>query len=194
MREIEIRRHSCTKKGPSRGRGSHLSSDGVALAREVSLEMGTFDLVLTSEVPRTLETAIAMGFAVDEQQAIPTEIASAAMAEIGHHDRWTWETPWVRFFEMIDTGGPVARLGSWLREMWIAALESVPDDGRVLVVSHGRMIEVGVISCLSDALPADLATWGESLHQCEGVRLSYEKGQFCDPRIFRTRRCASVSQ
>ena len=85
----------------------------MALAREVALGMGSYDLVLASEVPRTLETAIAMGFAVDGQQAIPTDVASAAIAEIGHHDRWTWATPWVRFSEKIDEGGP--GLHNWAR-------------------------------------------------------------------------------
>jgi hypothetical protein len=33
MRWLEVRRHSLTKKGPARGRGSHLSAEGVALAR-----------------------------------------------------------------------------------------------------------------------------------------------------------------
>jgi hypothetical protein len=65
MRIIQIRRHSYTKKGEARGRGSHLSAEGVALAREIGSQIGPFDLVLTSHSPRTLETAIAMGFAVD---------------------------------------------------------------------------------------------------------------------------------
>ena len=58
MPTIEIRRHSYTKKGESRGKGSHLSAEGVALAREIGHHIGPFDLVLTSDSPRTLETAI----------------------------------------------------------------------------------------------------------------------------------------
>ena len=66
MRSIQIRRHSYTKKGAARGKGSHLSAAGVTLARRIGAETGPFELVLTSTVPRTLETAIAMGYAVDE--------------------------------------------------------------------------------------------------------------------------------
>lgn len=35
LRVVEVRRHSYTKKGESRGIGSHLSADGVRLARAV---------------------------------------------------------------------------------------------------------------------------------------------------------------
>ena len=43
-----------------------LSAEGVRLAREVGVGMGPFAFVLASLVPRTHETALAMGFAVDE--------------------------------------------------------------------------------------------------------------------------------
>jgi broad specificity phosphatase PhoE len=192
MREIEIRRHSCTKKGEARGKGSHLSADGIALAREVSYAMGVFDFVLTSEVPRTLETAIAMGYAVDAQVGAPADVAGPAIDEIGHRERWSWEAPWVRFAEIVDQDGAVATFGRWLRETWVNALESVPDSGRVLVISHGRDIEVGVVACLQGVQTTDFSTWGEPLHQCEGVRMSYQNGSFLDPRILRARRCAAA--
>lgn len=38
-RWLEVRRHSLTKKGPARGRGSHLSAQGVTLARAVGAEL-----------------------------------------------------------------------------------------------------------------------------------------------------------
>ncbi len=40
MRTIEIRRHSYTKKGEARGKGSHLSPEGVTLAREIGNHIG----------------------------------------------------------------------------------------------------------------------------------------------------------
>jgi broad specificity phosphatase PhoE len=189
MREIEIRRHSCTKKGEGRGQGSHLSTDGVALAREVSEGMGRFDLVLASEIPRTLETALAMGYAVDALLETPHEIADPAMEEIGHHERWGWDAPWERFAEFVRQGGAVTEFAHWIRRAWTAALNTVPDGSRVLIISHGRYIEIGVIACLDGAPDFDLAGWGEPLHQCEGVRLSYDNHQFGDPRLLRTRHC-----
>ncbi len=112
MREIEIRRHSCTKKGPARGSGSHLSGDGVALAREVSLAMGPYDLVLTSPTcpVHWRRQLLWVSLSMNSRQSPPT-LRVPQWQRSGTHDRWTWETPWVRFFEMIDTGGPVTRSG-----------------------------------------------------------------------------------
>lgn len=192
MREIEIRRHSCTRKGIDRGRGSHLSPEGVHLAREIGMHMRKFDLVLTSEEPRTLETAIALGFAVDDTFSIPQDISVPALAALGHHERWSWDEPWVRFAKTVRQGGPVFRFGAWLRAAWVDALESTGDGGHVLVISHGRHIEAGVVGCLGDMAPPDFAHWGKPLHQCEGVRLSYAQGKFTDPCLIRTRRCAEA--
>ncbi|HEV8298679.1 MAG TPA: hypothetical protein VGQ20_15340, partial [Acidimicrobiales bacterium] len=65
-RVLEVRRHSHTKQGEARGRGSSLSRDGVALARVLGARTGPFAYVCTSQAPRTLETALAMGFSVDD--------------------------------------------------------------------------------------------------------------------------------
>ncbi len=62
MKTIEIRRHTYRTKP-----GQHLSQQGVTLARKVGEGVGPFERVITSTVPRAFETAIAMGFAVDEQ-------------------------------------------------------------------------------------------------------------------------------
>ena len=62
MKTIEIRRHSIRSKP-----GDHLNQQGVTLARLVGENLGPFDRVITSTLPRAFETAIAMGFAVDEQ-------------------------------------------------------------------------------------------------------------------------------
>jgi hypothetical protein len=66
MRWLEVRRHSLTKKGAARGRGSHLSAHGVALARAIGADLGSVAYVVTSASPRAVETAIAMGLAVDD--------------------------------------------------------------------------------------------------------------------------------
>lgn len=175
MRSIEIRRHSYTKKGSGRGKGSHLSTEGVTLARAVGAEIGPFDLVLTSCVPRTLETAVAMGFAVDDQLDALGDLPPDVYDEVGHHERWTWEAPFTRFAQLIACGGATARLGQRQREVWSQALESIPAHGRVLVVSHGRIIESGVVTCFPDE---DVSNWGAPFQHCEGVRLRYECEHF----------------
>ncbi len=150
--------------------------------------MGQFALVLTSEVSRTFETALAMGFAVDRQFSVPQDIGSPAIAIVGHHARWPWPEPWVRFAGLVREGGAVAVFGHWLRQIWADALESIAGGGHVLVISHGRDIEAGVVACLDQMAPVELLEWGDPLHQCEGLRLSYANGRFGDPRTLRTRR------
>jgi broad specificity phosphatase PhoE len=175
MRTIEIRRHAHTKKGEGRGKGSHLSAEGVALARKLGGEIGPFDLVLTSPAPRALETAVAMGFAVDDQPEALGDLPPAVLEEVGHHERWAWEEPFVTFARFVRQGGPTARMGERQREVWVRALESVPTGGRVLIISHGRIIECGLVTCIPDG---DFAAWGPSFRHCEGVRIMFAEGRF----------------
>jgi broad specificity phosphatase PhoE len=182
MGSIEIRRHSYTKKGPERGKGSHLSARGVAVAREVGAQMGSFDLVLTSLVPRTLETAIAMGFAVDDQQDVLGDILPAVLDEIGHHDRWSWLEPFVHFAQVMATGGPTAQLGASQLEAWMQAMESVGPQSQVLIVSHGRIIEAGLVACFPEG---DFAAWGTPFQQLEGVQMLYDHGRFTHLQLLR---------
>jgi broad specificity phosphatase PhoE len=185
MREIEIRRHAFTKKGDARGKGTQLSAEGVAIARKLSQEMGTFARVFSSDIPRTLETAVAMGYAVDDGIVPPAELIDAAIRVVGHHERWAWEQPWAKFAALVRQRGPVADLGSWLYAAWAEKLAEVADGERVLIISHGRMIEIGVIACLPDLPIAEFADWGEPLHHLEGVRMSYSDGQLVHPHLLR---------
>lgn len=63
MKILEVRRHSFRKQGG----GSQLSQVGVEYARRLGVTMGSFAYVATSVSPRARETAIAMGFAVDQE-------------------------------------------------------------------------------------------------------------------------------
>ncbi len=119
MKTIEIRRHCYTKKGEGRGKGSHLSTEGVQQARRIGEKIGPFDLVITSRISRTLETALAMGFAVDEQQEVLGDIPADVWEEIGHQERWTWEEPFVMFAEIIARNGPTSWMGRRQKEAWV---------------------------------------------------------------------------
>jgi len=182
MQTLEIRRHSLTKKGEGRGKGSHLSPAGVALARAIGQQLAPFDRVFTSTVPRTLETAIALGFAVDEQLEALGDISPEVLAEIGHHDRWSWPEPFVKFAELVKQGGPTAQLGQRQRQVWADALASAPKTGRVLIISHGRVIEAGLVAALPHG---DFSAWGQPFSHCEGIRLSYANGEFSDLKFLR---------
>lgn len=175
MRTIEIRRHCYTKKGEARGRGSHLSMEGVAQARRIGAQIGPFNLVLTSHVPRTLETALAMGFSVDEQLEVLGDIPAEVWEEIGHQERWTWESPFAMFARFVAQGGPTALMGARQRTAWMDALEAVPSGGSVLIVSHGRIIEAGLVTCFPEG---DFTAWDAPFHHGEGVTMHYAEGQF----------------
>jgi broad specificity phosphatase PhoE len=175
MRVLEVRRHSLTKKGPERGKGSHLSAQGVRLAREIGGNVGPSELVLTSPVPRTLETALAMGYAVDNILDVLAEMPQAMLDEVGHYERWSWPEPFKVFADIMATGGATAQMGQKLRETWQKALDSVSENGKVLVISHGRLLEPGLIACLPDA---DYATWGKPFQHMEGFQLDYAEGVF----------------
>jgi len=179
VRWLEVRRHSLTKKGESRGRGSHLSARGVAFARAVGAGLGPFEHVVTSTSPRTLETALAMGYAVDDAVDMPSGYVAG---EVDHHDQWRWEQPYVTYAQLIGRGGGLAEVAGELRAIWIKAVEAVPDGAGALVVAHGGAIEPALVSCL----PAgDLASWGAPFGHCHGVRLSYDDGYFRSVRFDR---------
>jgi broad specificity phosphatase PhoE len=148
MRWLEVRRHSVTKKGPARGRGSHLSAQGVALARAVGAELGQIAYVLTSAAPRAIETAVAMGVAVDDAVDLPSGYVPG---EVGFHEQWAWAQPWVRYAELVARGGGLAAVARAHRAAWVQAVASVAVGEAALVVSHGGAIEPTLVACLPHA-------------------------------------------
>jgi broad specificity phosphatase PhoE len=172
MRWLEVRRHSLTKKGPARGRGSHLSAQGVALARAVGAELGPVAYVLTSAAPRAVETAVAMGAAVDDTVDLPSGYVPG---EVAFHEQWTWTRPWVRYAELVAQGRGLAAVAGAHRAAWTRAVASLDDGETALVVSHGGMIEPALVACLPDA---DHARWGALFGHCDGARLGFEEGRF----------------
>lgn len=166
MKVIEHRRHAKRAKP-----GKHLAQEGVDMARRLGDEIGSFDLVVTSDKPRAIETAIAMGFA-------PTETVddlSDFTAEL------TRETEWdAGFAEMARVVGnrpnsPASGVAQKHASIVEEIAERLPEDGRALVISHGGIVEIGTVA----ALPGhDFSEWDYALGFCEGVRLSYQDGAF----------------
>ncbi len=173
MRWIEVRRHSLTKKGSLRGSGSHLSQAGVALARVVGETLGQFERVVASEVPRAVETAIAMGYAVDEVLVMPSGYVPG---EVGHHDQWRWSQPYVRYAELVRGRGGLARVALGQLAVWRRVLSSIPDGASALIVGHGGTIEPTLVAALPGA---DHENWGSPLRHCDGARLAFDR-QFLD--------------
>ena len=171
MKTIEIRRHSMRNRP-----GDHLNQPGVTLARLVGENLGPFDRVVTSTLPRAIETAIAMGFAVDEFY----ELMSSYGYEVEN------EAPWplfpAEYAEAIRRGKAAARYANQLKAIYTKLADFLMDGRAALVVNHGGVVEMGAIACLPDA---DHRSWGAHFDYCEGIRLFWEGGKFVEGEILR---------
>ncbi len=167
MRTVEHRRHTMRVKP-----GQHLSQAGVDLARAVGQDLEPFDRVLTSSVPRAFETAIAMGFAVDDQSDLLASLPD------GFEDEVRWDAGISRFAEVIrdNPRGVVAQFARQLAVLHREVASQLPDNGRALVISHGGIVEASAIGCKPDQ---NYATWGPACGYCEGVRLNFN-GTVCE--------------
>jgi len=163
-----------TKKGEARGRGSHLSAEGVALARRIGADLGGFDFVAVTPAPRTLETALAMGFAVD---AVLEFACGYIAGEFEHHAQWEWSQPYTRFAELLRARCKLAVVAAADAEVWRRMAADLPAGGRALIVSHGGSIEPVLVACLPTA---DHGSWGRPLAHCDGVILHERQGAFFD--------------
>ena len=171
MKTIEIRRHSIRSKP-----GDHLNQSGVSLARLVGQNLGPFDRVVTSTMPRAFETAIAMGFAVDEQNALMSSYGDDVEREA------PWPLSCAEYAEVIRKGGAAARYANQLVAVYTKLADYLADGRAALVVNHGGIVEMGAVVALPNA---DHTKWGSHFECCEGIRLFYEDGKFVNAEILR---------
>ena len=168
MPVIDHRRHSLRAKP-----GPDLTQAGVALARSVGAgEFGAisgYDRVLTSTVPRAFQTAIAMGFAVDEQLDSLATMGSAAFAD------YRWPQPIGVAARALLGDGPAGKFAAAQAELLADVAASLPPEGSALIVSHGGIVEAGAVALLSDA---DHTAWGPAIGYVEGIRLYFD-GAHC---------------
>lgn len=179
MRWLEVRRHSLTKKGTERGHGSHLSADGVALARRIGEEVGPVAYAVTNGLSRSVETAIAMGCAVDADIPLPSGYVPG---EVAHHDQWQWPQPYVHYARLLANGTGLAAVAARHSEVWVGAVENVADGETALIISSGGSIEPTLVACFADD---DHAAWGKPFSHCDGARLAYEDGRFVSIQMSR---------
>jgi broad specificity phosphatase PhoE len=173
---LVIRRHSLRK---STG-GSQLSQQGVELARSVGATMGPFAVVATSVSPRARETALAMGFAVD-QEAV-TLGSDPDLYEESDESRW-WEAdqPFVALAKAVAAGGAYHLYAHRLAGLWRDLMTPLSNEDAALVIGHSGELEAGLVACLPDG---DFASWGGPFGCCEGARLRFEN-HFTDVEILR---------
>lgn len=167
LRIIEHRRHTMRAKP-----GRHLSQPGVDLARRVGEGLGPFHRVVTSSLPRAFETALAMGFAVDEQVSLLASLPD------GFEDEVPWDAGIGRIASAVRRrpDGTVARFAHQLAAFHRDLAARLPDGGRALVISHGGIVEASAVGCKPDG---DYAGWGPAFGYCEGVRM-YFHGTRCE--------------
>jgi broad specificity phosphatase PhoE len=171
MRYVELRRHTERVKP-----GQHLSQVGVDLARRIGNTIGPFNRVITSTIPRAYETAIAMGFAVDEQLAETSLMADNLEKEIA------WDAGFAAFAEGAMRSDRVA---DYVRQQGALILRialALPDEGAALVVSHGGIVEAQTVGCLPHT---DFTSWGGGCDYCEGARLYFDGEQFVRGDVLR---------
>lgn len=166
MRTLEIRRHSFTKKGEARGRGSDLSREGVTAARSLGARLGEFDHVVASTSPRTMETAIAMGFAVDDLMEMPSPTETG---EVEFHSWREWNDPYTTLRSMSLESRAIAAFLDKQAKRALDVVDRLGKRDRVLMVGHGGWIEAVVASLVE---PDQLARVGGSFWHLDGIRLS----------------------
>ncbi|HNF94355.1 MAG TPA: phosphoglycerate mutase family protein [Anaerolineales bacterium] len=171
MKILEVRRHSIRHAG-----GDHLSQAGVALARNVGQNIGPFDFVSTSTLPRAFDTAIAMGFAVNEQNPLMNTYGGAVEREA------PWPMPFFHYSEIVKQAEAAAKYAHDLMDYYLGILNHIPQGGSALVVNHGGVVELGVVACLPDA---DFSAWGDAVEYCEGARLFWDGGKFVNGEVLR---------
>jgi broad specificity phosphatase PhoE len=172
MRVVEHRRHS--HRDPA---GIHLSREGVELARRLTPTIGRFDRVVTSPKPRAVETAEALGFAVDafvpDLGGMPDDAAPA----LGGLDLRSF-ADYVRLVDRSEVAAQYARRqADRLRE----ELERTPEGGRMLAVSHGGIVEFSAAGAVGHAA----SQWGALVGHLEGVRLTLDRGRWVRGEVIR---------
>lgn len=161
MKILEIRRHSIRNKP-----GDHLSQEGVSLARLIGQELGPFDRVVTSLLPRAFETAIAMGFAVDEQ----TELLNTYGLNVEREA--PWPLSFAEYAQIFQNDGHAAKYARKLAKYFAGVMGYISEGRSALAVSHGGVVELSVIGCLPDF---DYSSWGGAVEYCEGARLYWDE-------------------
>jgi broad specificity phosphatase PhoE len=171
MKIIEVRRHSIRSKP-----GEHLNQSGVTLARLVGQNLGPFDRVVTSTLPRAFETAIAMGFTVDEFNETMSSYGSDVEREA------PWPLSCAGYAEVVRNGGAAAYYANQLVQVYTKLASYLMDGRAALVINHGGVAELGAVACLPDA---DHVAWGSHFEPCEGIRLFWDDGKFVDGEVLR---------
>jgi broad specificity phosphatase PhoE len=176
MRLLEVRRHA-RRERPAQ----HLIQRGVQMAHTVGEQLGPFDLVVSSPLARCIETAVAMGFAVDE---VCPELAGADLRgeTFPGIDDVDWDAGYAGFGHLFAQGGEFSEFARSQAALWLAIARRLPAGGRALIVGHGGFIEGAAVAAFPEA---DHLAWGRTTRHCEGVLVGVESGRFASIEVLR---------
>jgi hypothetical protein len=127
-----------------------------------------------------VETAIAMGYAVDD--ILP--MGSGYVSTVAHHDHWSWSSPFLRYRELLDEDSTLALAADRELKLWRTARDRVSEHDKALIVSHGGIIEPTLVR----AVPAgDCSGWGQPFSHLDGVRLVFDDEEVVEVEFDRYR-------
>lgn len=156
--------------------GAHLSQEGVTLARRIGEGLGPFERVVTSTLPRAFETAIAMGFAVNEQVELMSTYSDSVAQEV------PWPQSFAAYAKAVKRDKAAAHYANQLARFYSELADSLTENGSALVINHGGIVELGIVA----AFPAaDYGSWGDAVDYCEGARLFWQDGKFVSAELLR---------
>lgn len=160
MKTLTIFRHTQRTKP-----GQNLSQTGINLANIIASDTKHFDLVATANIPRAIQTAIALGHEVtmleDALGHLPKNI----------FNKCNWPNSFTEISAAISTHKSVSEYAQTQANLWMSIASQLPKSGNALIISHGAIIELGMLASLPDA---DHENWGTAMGYCEGIRLKID--------------------
>lgn len=170
-RLLEVRRHAERTKP-----GQNLSRAGIDRARAAGASGLPFARVVTSPSPRAVQTAVAMGYAVDQEEVVLQSFGSAVSALID------WQAGFANWQQGVSASSVVAAFATLQAAIWRQVLTDILPGQAALVVTHGGMIEAGVMA----TVPAiQWSQAGGALDYVEGVRLWFSDAQCVNAIVLR---------
>ena len=166
MKIVHIR-HSIREEGKK-----HLSKEGLNLAQKVGQSLGEFDVVISSESFRAIETTTAMGYPIDAtisfstlEEAYPSDIKKSEVPE---------KSPFQDFYTVFAEQTGLYYIALECKKIILKALKKfeLTPSTKVLLVTHSGVIELSTIAFLEKQ--TDFTHLGLASQFCEGVELEFD--------------------
>ena len=168
---LEIRRHAERTKP-----GQNLSRAGIDRAHVAGAPGLPFTRVVTSPSPRAVQTAVAMDYPVDQEEVVLQSLGSAVSAVIN------WHAGFANWQQGVAESPVLAAFAALQAAIWRQVLTGILPGQAALIVTHGGMIEAGVMAMVP---AADWSVAGKALDYLEGVRLWFHDDRCLNVLVLR---------